>query len=422
MSITRPKGTNDFLPEDTVKWQYVEGILANLAKAYGYEEIRTPMFEATELFLRGVGDTTDIVNKEMYTFEDKGGRSITLRPEGTASTARTYVEHKMHGLPQPIKLWYTGPMFRYERPQKGRFRQFHQFGLEAFGSQDPALDSEIIAFAMTFYQTLGLRGLSVRLNSVGCPKCRGEHKEKLHEALQPVVSQLCPDCQSRFEKNPLRIFDCKNEKCRELVQNAPTILDCLCEDCADHFEKVKGYLSAAEIPYYVDAKLVRGLDYYTKTAFEILLEDIGAQSAICGGGRYDGLIKDIGGNDNYGVGFALGMERVFAAMEAQGIVVPVENKCDVFLVSMGEASKTMLFPLAVSLRREGIGTEMDFGGKSLKSQMKTADRFGAKIVVIVGEDELKQGEAILRDMSDAGQTAVPLEALQEEVIRRIRKS
>lgn len=421
MSITRPKGTNDFLPSDTEKWRYVESILRETAAAYGYEELRTPIFESTDLFLRGVGETTDIVNKEMYTFEDKGGRSITLRPEGTASAARAYIEHKMHGLSQPVKLWYTGPMFRYERPQKGRFRQFHQFGLEAFGSDDPALDSEVIAFAFTFYSKLGLKGLSVRLNSVGCPHCRQEHKRKLQEFLRPHLEELCSDCRSRFEKNPLRIFDCKNEKCQSLINGAPTILECLCDECQEHFTKVKAYLTRAGIPYHVDAKLVRGLDYYTKTAFEILLEDIGAQSAICGGGRYDGLIKEIGGNDTCGVGFALGMERVFAAMESQGIEIPKSSKCDVFLVALGDKAKEALFPAAVSLRGKGIKTELDFSGRSLKSQMKTADRLGAKYAVILGEDELAAGKVIFRDMSDAQQDTISLEEITDEVSRRIKQ-
>ncbi len=421
MSITRPKGTNDFLPIDTAKWQYIEKILRETAAAYGYEELRTPIFEATDLFLRGVGETTDIVNKEMYTFEDKGGRSITLRPEGTASTARAYIEHKLHAQPQPVKLWYIGPMFRYERPQKGRFRQFHQFGLEAFGSQDPALDSEVIAFALTFYNKLGLQGLSVRLNSVGCPHCRQEHKKALQEFLRPALDELCADCRGRFEKNPLRIFDCKNEKCQALIVNAPTILDCLCTECEEHFAKVKGYLSAAEIPYHVDARLVRGLDYYTKTAFEILLEDIGAQSAICGGGRYDGLIKEIGGPETCGVGFALGMERVFSAMEAQGLSFPENDQCDVFLASMGDEAKATLFNIAVALRAQGIRVEMDYGSKSLKAQLKAAGRLKVKYAVILGEDELAQDAAILRDMTDATQTTVKIAAITEEVIRRMKQ-
>ncbi len=421
MATTRPKGTNDFLPEDTIKWQYVENILRESAKKYGFEEIRTPIFEATELFLRGVGETTDIVNKEMYTFNDKGNRSITLRPEGTASTARAFIEHKMHGHPMPVKLYYMGPMFRYERPQKGRFRQFHQFGIEAFGSNDPALDSEIIAFAMEFYKKLGLTGLKVRLNSVGCPKCRAEHKAKLQEMLRPHLDELCEDCRSRFEKNPLRIFDCKNEKCQSLIENAPSITDCLCEDCRDHFEKVKTYLAAADIPFEVDSRLVRGLDYYTKTAFEIILTEIGAQSAICGGGRYDGLIRDIGGQDMPGVGFALGMERVFSALEAGGIEIPVEKRTDVYCVALGEKAREKTFAWIMELRRRGFKAEMDYMAKSFKAQMKTADREAAKFVVICGDNELEKDEIIIKDMADSSQETVSREKVIEELIRRIQK-
>ena len=421
MATTRPKGTNDFLPEDTVKWQYVENILRESAKKYGFEEIRTPIFEATELFLRGVGETTDIVNKEMYTFNDKGNRSITLRPEGTASTARAFIEHKMHGRPMPVKLYYMGPMFRYERPQKGRFRQFHQFGIEAFGSNDPALDSEIIAFAMEFYRKLGLTGLKVRLNSVGCPKCRAEHKAKLQEMLRPHLDELCEDCRSRFEKNPLRIFDCKNEKCQALIENAPSITDCLCEDCKDHFEKVKTYLTAADIPFEVDSRLVRGLDYYTKTAFEIILTEIGAQSAICGGGRYDGLIRDIGGQDMPGVGFALGMERVFAALEAGGIEIPIEEGTDVYCVALGEKAREKAFAWIMELRRRGVKAEMDYMAKSFKAQMKAADREAAKFVVICGDNELEKDEIIIKDMADSSQESVSREKVIEELIRRIQK-
>jgi histidyl-tRNA synthetase len=424
MATSRPKGTNDFLPADTVKWHYVESLLRDLADRYGFEEIRTPIFEATELFLRGVGETTDIVNKEMYTFQDKGDRSITLRPENTASTARAFIEHKMHGLPQPVKLYYMGPMFRYERPQKGRFRQFHQFGVEAFGSMDPALDSEVIALAMEFYRELGLTDLKVRLNSVGCPKCRAEHKAKLQEMLRPHLDELCSDCKSRFEKNPLRIFDCKNEKCQNLIKEAPTIADCLCDECYDHFEKVKTYLTAAKIPFAVDFKLVRGLDYYTKTAFEIILTEIGAQSAICGGGRYDGLIKDIGGDATPGVGFALGMERVFAALEANGIEIPVENEADVYFVALGDEAREKAFSWLIDLRRRDIKGDMDYMGKSFKAQMKSADRIGAKYVVIVGENELRNDGIIVKNMTDSNQETVEAENLTntiEELIRRIQK-
>lgn len=421
MATTRPKGTNDFLPEDTAKWRYVENILRDMAQKYGFEEIRTPIFEATELFLRGVGETTDIVNKEMYTFNDKGNRSITLRPEGTASTARAFIEHKMHGLPMPVKLYYMGPMFRYERPQKGRFRQFHQFGIEAFGTNDAALDSEIITFAMEFYRRLGLTDLKVRLNSVGCPHCRKEHKAKLQEMLRPHLEELCDDCRSRFEKNPLRIFDCKNEKCQSLIENAPTITDCLCEECGEHFERVKTYLDAAGVPYEVDNRLVRGLDYYTKTAFEIILTEIGAQSAICGGGRYDGLIRDIGGQDMPGVGFALGMERVFAALDAAGIEIPVEKDADVYCVALGEKAREKVFAWTIELRRRGLKVEMDYMAKSFKAQMKAADRVHAAQVVICGDNELETDAIIIKDMAASSQETVTSDRVVEELIGRIEK-
>lgn len=420
MAIARQKGTNDFLPEDTAKWHYIEAVLREMADDYGFEEIRTPMFEATELFLRGVGDTTDIVNKEMYTFNDKGNRSITLRPEGTASTARAFIEHKMQGLPLPVKLYYMGPMFRYERPQKGRFRQFHQFGIEAFGSVDPALDSEIIAFAMEFYTRLGLKGLKVRLNSVGCPKCRAEHKQKLQDMLRPHLDEFCGDCRSRFEKNPLRIFDCKNEKCAELVADAPVITECLCDDCKEHFEKVKAYLDGAGIPYEVDPYLVRGLDYYTKTAFEIILTEIGAQSAVCGGGRYDGLIHDIGGQDMPGVGFALGMERIFSALETSGIEINNRNNPDVYCVALGEEASKKAFAWMIELRRAGIKAEMDYMGKSFKAQMKSAGRCGAAYVIICGDDEINSDKIIIKNMNDSSQDTVSGEKVTEELIRRIQ--
>ena len=421
MAISRPKGTNDFLPEDTYKWQYVENILRVLAAQYGFQEIRTPVFEATELFLRGVGETTDIVNKEMYTFTDKGDRSMTLRPENTASTARAFIEHKMYGLPQPVKLYYMGPMFRYERPQKGRFRQFHQFGIEAFGSMDPALDSEVIALAMEFYKRLGLSGLKVRLNSVGCPKCRAEHKAKLQDMLRPHLDELCGDCKSRFEKNPLRIFDCKNEKCQALIDGAPTIADCLCDECRDHFEKVKIYLTAAGIPYEIDPRLVRGLDYYTKTAFEIILTEIGAQSAICGGGRYDGLIKDIGGDSTPGVGFALGLERVFAALAAHDIEIPAPGGADVYFIALGEAARKAAFSWLTASRGKGFRAEMDYMARSFKAQMKAADREKARYVVIAGENELEKDEIILKNMTDSSQETVKAKNVIEELIRRIQK-
>ncbi|HWJ02606.1 MAG TPA: histidine--tRNA ligase, partial [Verrucomicrobiae bacterium] len=310
MLTQRPKGTNDILPGQVEKWHYVEDIIRQICREYGYQEVRTPVFEHTELFQRGVGETTDIVEKEMYTFVDKGERSITLRPEGTAGVCRAYAENKLYANPQPVKVYYVGPMFRYEKPQAGRFRQFNQFGIEVFGTVNPAVDAEVISLAMDFYERLGLKGLEVHINSVGCKKCRPVHKVKLQEFLKARLEKFCPNCQGRFERNPLRMLDCKSPICQELSAGAPTTTQCLCEDCADHFEKVKGYLDRVGVRYRVNERLVRGLDYYTKTAFEIMVEEIGAQSAICGGGRYDGLIEEIGGPPTPGIGFALGMERI----------------------------------------------------------------------------------------------------------------
>ncbi|MDD2496910.1 MAG: histidine--tRNA ligase [Desulfitobacteriaceae bacterium] len=408
MLTTRPRGTNDFLPGETEKWQYLEDLLRTVCREFGYREIRIPIFEHTELFQRGVGETTDIVSKEMYTFFDRSERSITLRPEGTASTARAYLEHKMYALPQPTKLFYMGPMFRYERPQAGRYRQFHQFGVEAFGSSEPAVDAEVIGLAMEIYRRLGLNGLEVHLNSVGCPNCRKKHREKLQEFLIKNLNEFCPDCRERFEKNPLRILDCKNAKCQELSQGAPTTLDCLCPECGEHFDKVKGYLDLAEIKYVIDERLVRGLDYYTKTAFEIIVKEIGAQSAICGGGRYDGLLESLGGEPTPGVGFALGMERIFPTLETQGINISIEKPLDVFVATLGDEADKVGFQILMKLRQEGVKSEKDFLGRSLKAQMKHAGRFNARITIIIGETELSRGVVVMRRMDTSEQIEVSL--------------
>ena len=408
MLTNRPRGTNDFLPEQTREWHYVEAILRELCKEFGYEEIRTPIFEDTELFHRGVGDTTDIVQKEMYTFEDMGGRSITLRPEGTAAAVRAYVEDKLFAGTQPTKLYYMGPMFRYERPQAGRYRQFHQFGVECFGAKSPSADAEVIGIAWEFYCRLGLQNLQVHLNSVGCPKCRPEHKKALQEFLAPKLNELCPTCQGRYEKNPLRILDCKSPVCQELTKGAPTTLDCLCDDCKEHFELTKKYLDAAGIPYIINNRLVRGLDYYTNTAFEIIMEGIGAQSAICGGGRYDGLIEQVGGEPTPGVGFALGMERIFTSLASQNIKLPVENNMDVFIAVLGEKADVEAFRIMMELRRKGIKAEKDTMNRSLKAQMKYGNKFNVKYTLILGETELEAGNIICRDMADSEQVTLPI--------------
>jgi len=411
MSVTRPRGTNDFLPEDTIKWQQIEKLLRDLCADYGYQEIRTPIFEDTELFVRGVGGTTDIVQKEMYTFIDQGDRSLTLRPENTASAARAYLENKMFGLAQPVKLYYMGPMFRYERPQAGRFRQFHQFGIEVFGSPSPLADAEIIAFAWEFYNRLGLKGLSLQINSVGCPSCRPHHKEALKDFCSGNLDKFCATCQERFERNPLRIFDCKSPVCQELLYDSPEIIDHLCSECAEHFAVVKKLLDAANIPYEINPRLVRGLDYYTKTAFEISLKGIGAQSAVCGGGRYDGLISDLGGQPTPSVGFALGMERIFAALKLQDINKFFEQKLDVYIAVLDQEEKTLAtaFKLASELRLAGLACEQDLLTRSLKSQFKQADRLNAAFSVIVGGEELAEGKAQVRNLASSSQELLPLE-------------
>ncbi len=408
MLTKRPRGTNDFLPEDTGKWQYVEALLRELCHEFGYEEIRTPIFEETELFLRGVGDTTDIVQKEMYTFEDAGGRSVTLRPENTASAVRAYVENKLAARPQPTKLYYIGPMFRYERPQAGRFRQFHQFGVECFGAASPAADAEIIALAWEFYQRLGLKGLELNINSVGCPECRPAYRQALQDFLRPNLDKLCDSCRERFEKNPLRILDCKNPECQRYLAGAPTTLDALCDDCRKHFAAVCRYLDAINIPYKINTRLVRGLDYYTNTAFEILLDDIGAQSAVCGGGRYNRLVEELGGKPTPGVGFALGMERVFNALAAQQIELPAERGVDVFVAALDNGAAAEAFRLATELRRRGIAAAQDVMGRSLKAQFKYADKFAAAYTLIVGGEELSRGTVQLRDMAAGEQREIPL--------------
>lgn len=421
MLTKRPRGTNDFLPEDTCKWQYVENLLREICHEFGYEEIRTPIFEETELFLRGVGDTTDIVQKEMYTFEDAGGRSVTLRPENTASAVRAYVENKMASRAQPTKLFYIGPMFRYERPQAGRFRQFHQFGVECFGAASPAADAEIITLAWEFYHRLGLQNLELNLNSVGCPECRPAYRKALQDFLRPNLDKLCDSCRERFDKNPLRILDCKNPECQQYLVGAPTTLDALCDDCREHFNAVKKYLDAVGIPYKINERLVRGLDYYTNTAFEILLSDIGAQSAVCGGGRYNRLVEEIGGKPTPGVGFALGMERVFNALASQGIELPAGRKVDVFVAALDAEAGEESFRLTTELRRQGLAAAQDVMGRSLKAQFKYADKFAAAYTLIVGGDELARGAVQLRDMAAGEQQEVAIADIVSLICAKFHK-
>lgn len=422
MEYTRARGTNDILPEEARKWQKLEEILRFTAGLYGYQELRTPVFEHTELFLRSVGETTDIVEKEMYTFEDRGERSLTLRPEGTAPTVRAFVENKLYSGPQPTKLYYIGPMFRYDRPQAGRYRQFHQFGVEVFGSKDPRIDAEVIAMAMDIYHRLGLKDLSVELNSVGCPDCRPIHKAALQKYLSDRKDGLCPTCQNRYEKNPLRILDCKNEGCHNLAADAPTIDQMLCPECRDHFAKVQDYLKALGVDYNLNSCLVRGLDYYTQTAFEIVAKGIGAQSSIGGGGRYDGLVEQIGGPSLPGIGFALGLERILLTLKEQGIAGGSLLNVQVFVAALGEEAQFYGAVLAQELRSLGITVEQDYLNRSLKAQLKAADRFKTAYTVIIGEEEIKNNQAVIRDMHDGSQLVISLpdagKYLQQELKRR----
>ena len=420
MTINRPRGTNDFLPETSAKWQALESLLHQMCREYGFGELRTPIFEETELFARGVGETTDIVQKEMYTFQDHGERSMTLRPENTASACRAYLENKLYGAVQPVKLYYIGPMFRYEKPQAGRFRQFHQFGVEIFGSVSPAADAEIIAFAWDFYQNrLGLKDLRLRLNSVGCKKCRPDYREALQNYFRPHLDELCGSCQDRFHRNPLRILDCKSEICQKIGENAPQIEDFLCAECKAHFDQVKNLLTAADIPYVLDPRMVRGLDYYSKTAFEIEVAKIGAQAAVCGGGRYDGLIEELGGEPTPGVGFALGMERVFSALAAQGDDIEIEQNLDVYIiVAGGDKAHFAAFYLADQLRRTNLSVEMDYGEKSFKAQIKAANRLGARYAVILGEDEVNTQSATVKDMESGEQMQLPWDQIKQYFLER----
>lgn len=406
MLTNRPRGTADILPGQVEKWRYIESMAARIAAEYGYREVRTPVFEHTELFVRGVGEDTDIVEKEMYTFRDRGERSITLRPEGTASAVRAYLENKLYAGPQPVKLYYTGPMFRYDRPQAGRFRQFHQFGVEVFGSHHPAVDAEVMAMAMDFYNRLGLAGLELHVNSVGCPHCRPVMRSSLLEFFKPVLDDLCLNCQGRYQRNPLRILDCKSEKCGELAKNAPTTVDCLCDECRLHFHQVQQYMDDLGVPFVPDRRLVRGLDYYTHTAFEIMASDIGAQSSIGAGGRYNGLIEAVGGSPTPGIGFALGLERIILSLEKKGFMPKTKPVPEVFLAVTGEQAAREGFKILAALRYAGISADMDYQGRSLKAQMKYAGKLDVLYTIIIGEEELQRGSVVLRNMAAGEQREV----------------
>lgn len=411
MSLKGPRGTQDILPGEVEKWQFVESVLSDVCRRYNYKEVRTPIFEHTELFQRGVGDTTDIVQKEMYTFEDGGGRSLTLRPEGTASVVRSFVQNKVYGLPnQPTKYYYFGPMFRYERPQQGRMRQFVQFGIEALGSDDPAIDAEVIALAMNSYQELGLQSLKLVLNSLGDQESREEHRKALISHFDPHREELCEDCQVRLDQNPMRVLDCKKDKDHPAMSTAPSILEYLNEYSRTYFEKVKSYLDKMGIPYTIDPNLVRGLDYYNHTAFEIMSESegFGAITTLSGGGRYNGLVEEIGGPETSGIGFAMSIERLLMALEAEGVTLPLEEKLDCYIVALGEEAEKEAAGVVYQLRKAGIQVDKDYAGKKVKAQFKSADRLQAKYVLVLGENELANGQINVKRMATGDQETIAL--------------
>lgn len=406
--INIPKGTKDVLPSQSYKWQYIEAAAREVARTYNLSEIRTPTFEYTELFSRGVGETTDVVNKEMYTFEDKGGRSITLKPEGTAGAARLFIENGLASSPLPLKAYYIIPAFRYERPQAGRLREFHQFGIEVFGSDGYYTDAEVILAASLFLERLGVK-TRLELNSIGCPECRAEYNKALKEYFRPHLSDMCETCRSRFDKNPLRMLDCKEEGCKKFTADAPAILDYLCPDCKAHFEGVKRLLTAEGVEFTVNPRIVRGLDYYTRTVFEFVSDRIGAQGTVCGGGRYDGLIGQLGGKPTPAIGFAAGIERLMLLMENTGLSFGENQKPRIYIAGMDEKSREAAFRLASQLRKEGISAETDSMNRSLKAQLKYADKLGAEYVAVIGEIELANGGVNLKEMKSGNQEFVRFE-------------
>ena len=415
------KGTLDLLPKESCKTQYIEAAVREIAENYGFLEMRTPVFEHTELFQRSVGETTDVVQKEMYTFEDKGGRSITLRPEGTAGAARAFLEHGLFNDALPQKIYYLTSCYRYEKPQAGRLREFHQFGVESFGAGTPAADAEIISLAHAVFRYLGVQNLTLEINSIGCPECRKKFQEALKAYFESYREQLCDTCKSRLERNPMRILDCKSPVCSEIAAGAPKILDYLCDDCRAHFDAVQKYLQAMDIAFTVNPTIVRGLDYYTRTVFEFVSSEIGAQGTVCGGGRYDGLLEELGGKPMPACGFGMGIERLLLLMEAQGVPFPEPKKCDVYLVSMGEEAGLKAAALAEQLREEGLSAQFDTVGRGLKAQMKYADKIGAAYTVVLDDAELESRRVNLKNMRDGTQTELDLDdfvgAFQSIVLR-----
>ena len=403
------KGTKDVLPSEVYKNQYIEATCLTVAENFGYKEMRTPVFEHTELFQRGVGDTTDVVQKEMYTFDDKGGRSITLRPEGTAGAARSFLENGLSNEALPQKICYLTSCYRYEKPQAGRLREFHQFGIECFGATSPLADAEMIVLAKQIFDELGVKDLHLELNSIGCPTCRAEYHKALKEYFASRVDELCDTCRDRLDRNPMRILDCKSPVCSEIAKDAPVVLDYLCDECKEHFEKTKSYLDAMNIEYIVNPQIVRGLDYYTKTVFEFVADSIGAQGTVCGGGRYDGLIEELGGQHTPSLGFGMGLERLQLVMEAQGCEFPEPSRPDLFIVAMGDKATLKAVEIAKDMRDEGYSVVYDLNGRSLRAQMKYADKISAKYNVVIGDNEVDTKSAVLKDMATGEQSNISLE-------------
>ena len=415
MLTQAPRGTQDVLPANAYRWQSIEDIMRKKCALAGYREVRTPIFEHTELFQRGVGDTTDVVQKEMYTFNDKGGRSITLKPEGTAGAVRAFIESHMFADPMPAKMCYIScPAFRYEKPQNGRLRQFHQFGVEVFGAKDASVDAEVIALAMDILSANGIDGLKLAINSIGCPTCRKAYHEKLMAYLEPKLSTLCKTCQERYERNPMRILDCKEDSPK--LTDAPAMLDNLCDDCRGHFEKLQGYLAAQGISYEIDSRIVRGLDYYTKTVFEIITDTENGPLTVCGGGRYDGLVEELGGPATPGIGFGMGMERVIMVQDARGIAPKAPALYDAFVVTMGDEARQEGVRLVKELRDNGIKADLDHAARSMKAQFKYADKIGASKVLVIAGDELAAGVVKVRDMNGGGEATVA----RNEVVNHIK--
>ena len=403
------RGTQDVLPADSHKWQHIEQTALGIARDYGYREMRTPVFEHTELFHRSVGETTDVVQKEMYTFDDKGGRSITLRPEGTAGAARCLLEHGLNNEALPLKIAYLTSCYRYEKPQAGRLREFHQFGAECFGAAAPQADAEVIALARTVMETLGVTGVQLHINSIGCPTCRARYHEALKAYFAARQDELCETCRGRLERNPMRILDCKSPICAAIAAGAPVMLDYLCDDCREHFEGVKACLDAAEIAYEINPTIVRGLDYYTRTVFEFVSDALGAQAVVCGGGRYDGLIEELGGPHVPSLGFAIGLERLLLIMQAKECTFPEPPRCEVYFAPMGTKAANTCFGIVTWLREGGVAAEMDTVGRGLKAQMKYADKIGARYTVVVGDNELESGMAQLKDMETGESSEIALD-------------